>query len=167
MNVNAYIAGVSLGSPGPGAWGVVLVGGDHRKEQSGSEWMTTGNRMVLTAALFGLLALKRPCHIEVHSDAQYLIRGMNAWVGAWKRRGWKTEDGSPVKNEDLWREIDAVQRRHQVMWVWTAHHNQNTEADRAETLAALALESMTGLPAPDKTRAKRQNAQPAQMALLA
>lgn len=167
MSVNIYVHGACFGAPGPGGWGVVLVSGDHRKELSGSEWMTSGNRMDLTSAIYGLMALKRACSVTIRSDSQYLVRGMNAWLSAWKRRGWRTGEGDPVKNEDLWREIEALSSRHRAVWEWAHSGDRRAEDERAAALADLAVESLTGLPSRKTVTPNRPAKSPSQLTLLA
>ncbi|MFN8829210.1 MAG: ribonuclease HI [Labrys sp. (in: a-proteobacteria)] len=131
--VTLYTDGACSGNPGPGGWGVVLLFGEHRKELCGGEPLTTNNRMELRAAIEGLQALTRACAVDLHTDSQYLKNGVTSWIHGWKRNGWKTADRKPVKNEDLWRELDAALARHDIKWHWVkghAGHEFNEEADR-------------------------------------
>lgn len=131
--VTLYTDGACSGNPGPGGWGAVLLFGEHRKELCGGEPLTTNNRMELRAAIEGLQALTRACAVDLHTDSQYLKNGVTSWIHGWKRNGWKTADRKPVKNEDLWRELDAALARHDIEWHWVkghAGHEFNEEADR-------------------------------------
>jgi len=137
--------GACSGNPGPGGWGAVLHHGATEKTLSGGELQTTNNRMELMAAIQALEALKKPCKVELHTDSQYVMKGISEWIHGWKRRGWKTADNKPVKNDDLWKRLDAARLRHEVSWRWVkghAGHEHNERADElarqgmAETLAA-------------------------------
>jgi ribonuclease HI len=141
--------GACSGNPGPGGWGAVLhyAGADalREKELCGGELQTTNNRMELMAAIQALEALKRPCRVELHTDSTYVMKGISEWIHAWKRRGWKTADKKPVKNDELWKRLDEARLRHEVDWRWVkghAGHEFNERADElarrgmAETLAA-------------------------------
>lgn len=131
--VTLYTDGACSGNPGPGGWGAVLLFGEHRKDLCGGEPLTTNNRMELRAAIEGLQALTRACAVDLHTDSQYLKNGVTSWIHGWKRNGWKTADRKPVKNEDLWRELDAALARHDIEWHWVkghAGHEFNEEADR-------------------------------------
>ena len=127
--------GACRGNPGPGGWGVILQAGRHEKELCGGELHTTNNRMELMAAIQALEALKRPCRVELHTDSQYLRTGITEWLAAWKARGWKTAAKAPVKNEDLWRRLDAARARHTVDWRWVKGHNGHPLNERADALA--------------------------------
>ncbi|MGF1621139.1 MAG: ribonuclease HI [Rhodomicrobiaceae bacterium] len=127
--------GACSGNPGPGGWGAVLIYGDKRKELSGGEAETTNNRMELRAATEALTALKRPTQIELHTDSQYVRKGITEWIGKWKSNGWKTADRKPVKNADLWMKLDEARQRHQVSWHWVKGHAGHPENERADELA--------------------------------
>jgi len=140
--------GACSGNPGPGGWGAVLHYADREKELWGGELQTTNNRMELMAAIQALEALKRPCRVELHTDSQYVQKGIHEWIHGWKRRGWLTADKKPVKNDDLWKRLDQARLRHEVDWRWVkghAGHEFNERADAlarqgmAETLAANGL----------------------------
>jgi len=133
--VDIFTDGACKGNPGRGGWGVVLRYGETEKELFGGEANTTNNRMELTAAIRGLEALKRPCRVRVHTDSQYVRQGIMGWIHNWKKRGWKTADKQPVKNEDLWRELDALCQVHQVEWHWVKGHAGHPENERADALA--------------------------------
>ncbi|HVP08224.1 MAG TPA: ribonuclease HI [Burkholderiales bacterium] len=133
--VEIYADGACRGNPGPGGWGVLLRAGGREKELHGGEAQTTNNRMELTAVIEGLRALKRPSQVRVYTDSQYVQKGISEWIHAWKRRGWRTADKKPVKNEDLWRALDEAARRHRVQWHWVRGHAGHPENERADALA--------------------------------
>jgi ribonuclease HI len=137
--VEIFTDGACSGNPGPGGWGAILRYRGVEKELSGSQPATTNNRMELTAAIAGLEALKRSCHVRLHSDSQYLRDGITKWIHAWKERGWRTADKKPVKNVDLWRRLDAAAARHQVAWEWVRGHAGHPENERADALARAAI----------------------------
>jgi ribonuclease HI len=134
-----YTDGACSGNPGPGGWGAILTFGDHEKEISGSEPHTTNNRMELMAAIAALETLKRPCKVELHTDSEYLQKGISAWIEKWKRNGWRTADRKPVKNADLWRRLDAALQRHEVDWRWVRGHVGHPMNERADQLARAAI----------------------------
>jgi len=133
--VRIYTDGACKGNPGPGGWGALLRAGAHERELFGGEPSTTNNRMELTAVIRALAALDRPSEVEVYTDSEYVMKGITEWIGAWKRRGWKTADRKPVKNADLWRELDAGAARHTVRWHWVRGHAGHAENERADALA--------------------------------
>lgn len=130
-----YSDGACSGNPGPGGWGAVLIYGDKRRELSGGEAETTNNRMELRAATEALLALKRPVTAELHTDSQYVRKGITEWIGKWKANGWKTADKKPVKNADLWAKLDEARQRHKISWHWVKGHAGEVENERADELA--------------------------------
>jgi len=140
--VDIYTDGACKGNPGPGGWGVVLRYGAHEKELFGGERRTTNNRMELTAVIRALQALTRPSVVDVHTDSQYVQKGISEWIAGWKARGWKTADRKPVKNEDLWRELDALAAAHRVRWHWVKGHAGHPENERADALANRGVESV-------------------------
>jgi ribonuclease HI len=127
------------GNPGPGGWAAVLVCGPHRRELSGGVLATTNNRMELQAAIEALNALKEPCDVQIHTDSNYLRDGVSKWIFGWKRNGWKTKTKQPVKNEDLWRQLDAAVVRHAVQWHWVKGHAGQAGNERCDQLAQLAI----------------------------
>jgi ribonuclease HI len=133
--VTIYTDGACKGNPGPGGWGAILFYGDKKKEICGGEPATTNNRMELMAAIQALEMLNRPCKIELHTDSQYVMKGITEWVRGWKARGWKTADKSPVKNDDLWKRLDAARERHDVDWRWVKGHAGHPLNERADALA--------------------------------
>lgn len=138
-DVVIYTDGACSGNPGPGGWGAILIAKGKEKELMGGEPATTNNRMEMTAAIRALEALTRPCVVELHTDSQYLRQGVTEWLANWKRRGWRTADNKPVKNEDLWRELDAVRARHEVAWRWVKGHAGHPMNERADALARAGL----------------------------
>ena len=140
----AYTDGACSGNPGPGGWGVVLVARDgerlmKERELSGGEALTTNNRMEMTAAIAALEALERPTALTVVTDSAYLRDGVTRWIHGWKRNGWLTADRKPVKNDDLWRRLDAAAARHRVAWEWIKGHAGHAENERADALARAGM----------------------------
>ncbi|HQR02517.1 MAG: ribonuclease HI [Proteobacteria bacterium] len=133
--VDIFTDGACSGNPGPGGWGAILRSAGHEKELFGGEKDTTNNRMELTAVIQALRALKRPVQARVHTDSQYVQKGISEWIIGWKRRGWKTAAKAPVKNVDLWQALDAEAARHAVEWFWVRGHDGHVENERADTLA--------------------------------
>lgn len=139
-DVEIYTDGACRGNPGPGGWGVWLRSNGNEKELCGGESSTTNNRMELTAAIRGLSALRRICNVALYTDSEYVRRGITEWMEAWKKRGWKTASRKPVKNEDLWRDLDALAARHNISWHWVKGHSGNRGNERADQLANEGLE---------------------------
>lgn len=137
-----YTDGACKGNPGPGGWGVVLRYGDVRKTLHGGESQTTNNRMELMAAIKGLEALKRACEVELYTDSQYVRKGITEWMAGWKRNGWKTAAKKPVKNEDLWRELDDEVARHSVNWHWVKGHSGVPDNELADELANRGVDEL-------------------------
>lgn len=135
QTVHIWTDGACLGNPGPGGWGALLRWNGHERELSGGEPGTTNNRMELMAAIQGLEALKRPCTVRLYTDSQYVQKGISEWLANWKARGWRTAARQPVKNEDLWRRLDAAAARHTVSWHWVRGHAGHPENERADALA--------------------------------
>jgi ribonuclease HI len=127
--------GACSGNPGPGGWGAILQSGGKTRELKGGELATTNNRMELMAAIQALEALTRDCRVELHTDSQYVMKGISEWIHNWKRRGWMTADKKPVKNDDLWKRLDAARLRHQVDWRWVKGHAGHELNERADQLA--------------------------------
>ncbi|MCB8820356.1 ribonuclease HI [Microvirga rosea] len=138
--VTIYTDGACSGNPGPGGWGAILIFRGVEKEVSGGEPQTTNNRMELRAAIEGLNALKRACVVDLFTDSQYVRQGITAWMHNWKRRGWRTADNKPVKNEDLWRALDEAAGRHQVAWHWVKGHADDPTNIRVDQLAVAAMQ---------------------------
>ena len=133
--VDVYTDGACSGNPGPGGWGALLVWGDHERAIKGGEARTTNNRMELTAAIRALEALRKPAAVRVHTDSTYLKDGITRWIHRWKSNGWRTADRKPVKNDDLWRALDALLARRRVTWHWVRGHAGHAENERADALA--------------------------------
>ena len=132
--------GACSGNPGPGGWGAVLHYGDKEKELRGGDLQTTNNRMELMAAIQALEALNKPCKVELHTDSTYVMKGISEWIHNWKRRGWKTADNKPVKNDDLWKRLDAARLRHDVDWRWVKGHAGHEFNERADVLARQGMD---------------------------
>lgn len=140
--VEIWTDGACKGNPGPGGWGAVLRYRGHERHLKGAEEHTTNNRMELMAAIRALEALKRPCRVELTTDSQYLRQGITGWLENWRRRGWRTAQGSAVKNRDLWERLDEAVRRHDVHWHWVRGHTGHPENELADRLANEAIEEM-------------------------
>jgi ribonuclease HI len=138
-HVTIYTDGACSGNPGPGGWGAVLVYGEHEKELSGGEKDTTNNRMELMAAIASLNALKARCRIDLYTDSTYVMKGITEWMPAWKARGWKTADKKPVKNDDLWKQLEEAASHHDITWHWVKGHNGHAMNERADQLARSAI----------------------------
>ena len=135
-----YTDGACRGNPGPGGWGAVLGFQAQRKTLKGYDPETTNNRMELTAVIEALRALNRPCEIEVNTDSKYVMQGINEWMLNWKRNGWKTAAKKPVKNVDLWQQLDDEVERHDVDWRWVKGHSGVEGNELADQLANLAID---------------------------
>ena len=133
--VEVWTDGACSGNPGPGGWGAVLIWNGHEKELSGGEPFTTNNRMELMAAIAALSALKRRSRIDLHTDSQYLRGGITGWIAGWKKNGWRTADRKPVKNVDLWQQLDLLREKHDVHWHWVKGHAGTEANERADQLA--------------------------------
>ncbi|MFV8834763.1 ribonuclease HI [Aquisalimonas sp.] len=140
--VEIYSDGACRGNPGPGGWGALMRWNGSEKKLCGGEPETTNNRMELLAAINALKALKRPCHVVITTDSQYVRNGITQWLPNWKKRGWKTADRKPVKNADLWQALDAETQRHTVEWEWVRGHNGHAENEIADQLANQGLDDM-------------------------
>jgi len=138
-DVEIFTDGACSGNPGPGGWGVILRARGAEKELSGSEPLTTNNRMELMAAIAALEALKRPCQVKLYTDSQYLRDGITQWLPAWKARGWRTSGKTPVKNLDLWQRLEAAAAPHDIEWHWVRGHAGHPENERADALARAAI----------------------------
>jgi len=138
-----YTDGACKGNPGPGGWGALLLSGDRECEIFGGESPTTNNRMELTAVIRALEALTRVTTAQVYTDSQYVKNGIETWIHGWKSNGWKTADKKPVKNAELWRELDALVAQHDVSWHWVKGHADNAGNLRADALANRGVESLT------------------------
>jgi len=140
--VRIYADGACKGNPGPGGWGVVLQADGNERELFGGEALTTNNRMELTAVIRALEALEGSHQVEVYTDSQYVQKGISEWLPDWKRRGWRTADKKPVKNADLWRELEQLAGVHRVKWHWVRGHAGHAENERADELANRGVDSL-------------------------
>ena len=141
--VEIFTDGACSGNPGPGGWGAILRSGAHEREISGGEPATTNNRMELMAVIEALRALKGHSAATIHTDSRYVMDGAEKWLKGWKVKGWKTADKKPVKNEDLWRALDAELQKHTIAWRWVRGHYGHVENERADLLARSAIPSRT------------------------
>lgn len=142
--------GACKGNPGIGGWGVFMVWGTHKREMYGGSKFTTNNQMELTAVIMALSCLKRPCPIIIHTDSSYVKDGITKWVHGWKRNGWRTANKSPVKNAELWQQLDALVNRYDIEWRWVKGHAGHPGNEKADELANLGCEVGAGrLPAPN------------------
>ncbi len=139
MTVEIFTDGACSGNPGPGGWGALLRYGDTERELAGGEAQTTNNRMELMAAIMALEALKRPSRATLTTDSVYVRDGITKWLHNWKRNGWKTAAKKPVKNDDLWRRLDAAQAPHDIDWRWIKGHAGHAENERCDALARGAI----------------------------
>jgi ribonuclease HI len=137
--IDIFTDGACSGNPGPGGWGAILRSKEHEKELSGGEPATTNNRMELMAVIQSLKALKKKSAVTIHTDSRYVMDGASKWILGWKKKGWKTADKKPVKNEDLWRELDDEMSKHDIHWIWVAGHSGHPENERADALARGAI----------------------------
>ena len=142
--VEIWTDGACKGNPGPGGWGALLRSGTKERELFGGAPSTTNNRMELIAVIEALAALKRPCDVVVHTDSQYVKLGITEWLKQWERRGWKTADRKPVKNVELWQELDQQVRRHRIQWRWVRGHSGDPGNERADALANRGVEKFQG-----------------------
>jgi len=137
--VEIYTDGACKGNPGVGGWGALLQMGGKTRELFGGEALTTNNRMEMTAVIRALEALEPGSRVRLHTDSQYVQQGIKEWIHSWKRRGWRTADKKPVKNEDLWRRLDELASQHAVEWLWVRGHDGNPGNERADELANLGV----------------------------
>ncbi|MFZ6721295.1 ribonuclease HI [Undibacterium sp. Ji49W] len=140
--IDIYTDGACKGNPGIGGWGALLVAGDKKKELFGGEKDTTNNRMELMAVIQALGALKRPCQITLHTDSQYVLKGITEWITGWKAKGWKTASKAPVKNVDLWQQLDEARNIHEIDWRWVRGHTGHPGNERADQLANRGVETV-------------------------
>jgi ribonuclease HI len=141
--IEIFTDGACKGNPGPGGWGALLVIDGNEKEMFGGQLNTTNNRMELMAVIEALNVLKRPCDVVLHTDSQYVQKGITEWIHGWKARGWKTAAKAPVKNVDLWQALDTAQAVHQVQWRWVRGHSGHVGNERADILANRGVASVT------------------------
>lgn len=138
--IHIFTDGSCLGNPGPGGYGVVMKYNSHVKELSQGYQLTTNNRMEMMAAVAALTSLKEPCEVHLTTDSQYLRQGINQWIKNWRKNGWRTADKKPVKNVDLWKQLDQLSQKHKVDWHWVKGHSGHTENERCDELARSAAE---------------------------
>lgn len=142
MTVDIYTDGACRGNPGPGGWGVLLRSQGKEKTLKGAEKYSTNNKMELTAAIQGLMALKRRCQVNVHTDSQYVRQGMTTWLAQWKRNNWRNSQKKIIKNLELWQELDKLTQHHDVTWYWVKGHSGHPENDLADALANQAIDEL-------------------------
>lgn len=152
--VEIYTDGACKGNPGPGGWGALMRSGTHEKELFGGATETTNNRMELTAVIRALQALKRRSRVSIHTDSQYVQKGVTEWLAGWKARGWRTAARQPVRNLDLWQELEPLLTQHDLSWHWVRGHSGHPENERADQLANFGVESI----APGASSASGQEA---------
>ena len=140
--VEIYTDGACRANPGPGGWGVWMIAGGHEKELFGGDADTTNNRMELMAVIEALRALKRPCKVVLHTDSQYVQKGISEWIHKWKARGWRTADKKLVKNVDLWMELDQARAQHDIDWRWIKGHAGHEGNEKADQLANKGVDSV-------------------------
>jgi ribonuclease HI len=141
-HVEIFTDGACRGNPGPGGWGALLRYKEREREMKGSDPDTTNNRMELQAAISSLASLSRPCDVSLTTDSRYVMDGIEKWLPGWKKKGWKTAAKKPVKNEDLWRQLDELVQQHSVEWHWVKGHSGHIENERVDQLANLAIDEM-------------------------
>lgn len=141
--VEIFTDGACRGNPGPGGWGALLRWGEKEKYLSGGEKLTTNNRMELLAAIQALNALKKQCHVVLTTDSEYLRKGITEWLSQWKRRHWLTANKKPVKNQDLWEQLDKIAQQHIITWKWIKGHSGHPENDIADQLANQGINQIT------------------------
>jgi ribonuclease HI len=140
--IKIYTDGACKGNPGVGGWGALLIAGSRAKELFGGERDTTNNRMELMGVIQALQALKRPCEISLYTDSQYVLKGITEWIDGWKAKGWKTASKAPVKNVDLWQQLDQARQLHKIEWIWVRGHTGDAGNERADQLANLGVDSV-------------------------
>ena len=140
--VTIFTDGACRGNPGPGGWGALLQAGATEKELWWGERNTTNNRMELTAVIRALEALKRPVAVRIHTDSQYVQKGISQWIHNWKKNGWRTSDKKPVKNADLWQRLDVLSGQHDVAWIWVKGHAGHPGNERADKLANRGIDEL-------------------------
>lgn len=141
-DVVIYADGACRGNPGPGGWGAWMKSGEAERELFGGEKLTTNNRMELTAVIQALAALTRRCTVTVYTDSAYVKDGITTWIHGWKKRGWQTADKKPVKNVELWKQLDELNAGHQVEWRWVKGHSGDPGNERADRLANKGVDSL-------------------------
>ena len=143
--IEIFTDGACRGNPGPGGWGAILRSGGHEKELHGGEADTTNNRMEMMAVIEAVKTVKQPASLSITTDSKYVLQGMQEWLVQWKKRGWKTASKKPVKNVDLWQQLDSLLQDHQVKWTWVKGHAGHAENERADELANKGVDEVLGL----------------------
>jgi ribonuclease HI len=138
--VELYTDGACRGNPGPGGWGVLLRYEEQERELYGYQAQATNNQMELMAAIRGLEALKQPCEVSLTTDSKYVLQGMTEWLAGWKRKGWRSASGQPVKNQDLWQRLDSAAQPHKIKWNWVRGHTGHPDNERVDGLANRAID---------------------------
>ena len=141
-SVEIYTDGACRGNPGPGGWAALLISGKERRELSGAETDTTNNRMELMAAIGALRALKRRCAVKLYTDSKYVMQGYTEWLPSWKARGWRTAAREPVKNQDLWEQLDVAAAAQEIEWHWVKGHSGHEQNEYVDQLANLAIDHL-------------------------
>lgn len=141
-HIQIFVDGACRGNPGPGGWGVLLRYQEHEKQLYGAEKHTTNNRMELTAAIKALESVNTACHIDITTDSQYLRKGITEWLTGWKRKNWQTANKAPVKNQDLWQQLDAATQQHDITWHWVKGHSGHKENDLVDALANKGIDEL-------------------------
>ena len=142
LSIKIYTDGACLGNPGPGGWGAILLYKEHRKEISGNERDSTNNRMEIRAVIEALKVIKKTSEIAIYTDSKYVLEGITKWIFGWKKNGWRTADKKPIKNLELWQELDQEVGRHKIEWIWVKGHSGNHFNDLVDDLARNAAEKI-------------------------
>ena len=140
--IQIYTDGACRGNPGPGGWGAILICGDYRKEINGGSLLTTNNIMELTAVIKALELLKNESTIEITTDSTYVKDGITKWIHNWKEKGWRTSNRKPVKNKDLWVQLDSLTKEHSIDWKWVRGHTGHPENEKADELANQGIDNL-------------------------
>jgi len=140
--VEIFTDGACRGNPGPGGWGAILRYKQHEKHLKGTEALTTNNRMELTAVIKALETLKKPCPVKITTDSEYVHQGITVWLATWKKNGWKTSNKKPVKNIDLWQQLDTIAKKYEISWHWVKGHSNHPENELADQLANAAIDEL-------------------------
>ena len=137
-----YTDGACRGNPGPGGWGVLIEYGESRKQLYGGDISTTNNKMELTAAIMALKEIKEPCEIILYTDSKYVLQGIEEWIHNWKKRGWRGANKKPVKNIELWKELDELRDEHNIKWNWVKGHSSDPGNETADMLANRGIDEL-------------------------
>ena len=137
-----YTDGACRGNPGPGGWGVLIEYGELSKQLYGGDVSTTNNKMELTAAIMALKEIKESCEIILYTDSKYVLQGIEEWIHNWKKRGWRGANKKPVKNIDLWKELDELRDKHNIKWNWVKGHSGDPGNETADMLANRGIDEL-------------------------